>query len=456
VERPAEHQYADPAHQPGRAAQQLKEASVSPFDDQEMWVRADALTGAMDRPSFLRQVDQAALDHKWGDPPAVLVIDLDDFAGLNDVLGYRAGDRVLVAVADLLRTVVPDDGTVGRLDGDQFGVLLPDVGERELAAVAERVRAAVAGPIEANGDPVSVRSSIGVAHGAAGDRGSDLLSQADAALRTAQAGHRGRPVHYEPRMKARLLDQAALLEGLHEAVEGGQLELVYQPVVQLGDGTLTGLEALARWRHPVRGPIMPGDFIPIAERSGLIVPLGRWMLAEVCRQQGADWPMTFVNTSAHQLREPGFADAVAELAADPARLVIEVTEDALADQTVVNALRAVREHGVRVAVDDFGTGPASLPALANAPIDVLKVHGSVAAQVITSPRSATVARAIAELAGELGIVAIAKAVESAAQAERLYELGYREGMGFHFAVPQPATAVPLFIGAGESFLAALA
>jgi diguanylate cyclase (GGDEF)-like protein len=421
-----------------------------------MWVRADALTGAMDRPSFLRQVDQAALDHKWGDPPAVLVIDLDDFAGLNDVLGYRVGDRVLVAVADLLRTIVPDDGTVGRLDGDQFGVLLPDVGEHELAALVERVRAAAAGPIEANGRPVSVRSSIGGAHGAAGDRGADLLSQADAALRTAKAGHRGRPAFYEPRMKARLLDQAALLDGLHEAVEGGQLELVYQPVVQLGDGALTGLEALARWRHPVRGPIMPGDFIPIAERSGLIVPLGRWMLAEVCRQQGADWPMTYVNTSAHQLREPGFADAVAELTPDPARLVIEVTEDALTEETVVNALRAVREHGVRVALDDFGAGPASLPALANAPIDVLKLHGSMAEQIITSPRQATVARAIAELAGELGIVAIAKAVESAAQAERLHELGFRQGMGFHFAVPQPASAVPLFIGAGESFLAALA
>src|SRR6202042_937338 len=161
---------------------------------------------------------------------------------------------------------------------------------------------------------------------------------------------------------------AALLDGLHEAVEGGQLELVYQPVVQLGDGALTGLEALARWRHPVRGPIMPGDFIPIAERSGLIVPLGRWMLAEVCRQQGEQWPVTYVNTSAHQLREPGFAESLAALAVDPARIVIEVTEDALAEETVLNALRSVRELGVRVALDDFGAGRASLPALAAAPI----------------------------------------------------------------------------------------
>jgi predicted signal transduction protein with EAL and GGDEF domain len=166
----------------------------------------------------------------------------------------------------------------------------------ELEDLAEQLRAALAGPLDADGVGVSTRSSIGVAQATADDRAPDLLGRADAALRAAKAGGRGRLVYYEPRMKARLLDQAALLDGLHEAITGGQLELVYQPVVRLDDGALTGLEALARWRHPVRGPIMPGEFIPIAERSGLIVPLGRWMLAEVCREQGTDWPVTWASS----------------------------------------------------------------------------------------------------------------------------------------------------------------
>jgi EAL domain-containing protein (putative c-di-GMP-specific phosphodiesterase class I) len=223
------------------------------------------------------------------------------------------------------------------------------------------------------------------------------------------------------------------------------MELVYQPIVRFGDGSLTGLEALARWPHPERGPIMPGDFIPIAERSGIIVPLGRWMLAEVCREQQPDWPVTYVNTSAHQLREPGFVETLAQLVAEPGRLILEVTEDALVEEAVVAVLRAVRDLGVRVSLDDFGAGPASLPALAAAPIDVIKVHGSMTEQIITSARQATVARAIAGLAGELGIVAVAKAVESAAQAERLHELGFPQGMGFHYAVPQPATSIPLLL-----------
>ncbi|NMO51899.1 EAL domain-containing protein [Actinoplanes sp. TBRC 11911] len=393
----------------------------------------DPLTGVADRAWFLGRLDDAAAS---GRKAGVVLVDLDGFAVVNDVLGYVAGDRILTAVGQLLRDTAGEGDTVGRLGGDQFGVLAEGAALDELA---ERITAALASPVQADGRPVAARASIGVAHAARGDGGTDLLSKADVALRTAKASGRGRPVHYESAMKTRFLDQAALLDGLHEAVGGGQMELVYQPIVRLGDGTLTGLEALARWRHPVRGPIMPGDFIPVAERSGLIVPLGRWMLAEVCREQADDWPDTYVNTSAHQLREPGFAETVTN------RLVIEVTEDALQDESATAALRVVRDRGVRVALDDFGAGRASLPALASAPIDVVKVHGSMTGQVLTSPRHAAVAGAVAELAAELGIVAIAKAVESAAQAERLHELGYQQGMGFHYAVPQPAAAIPLFL-----------
>jgi diguanylate cyclase (GGDEF)-like protein len=402
----------------------------------------DPLTGLADRASFLSRLDVAATESRRGRLPAVLVVDLVDFTTVNDVLGYVAGDHILIAVAGLLRDAAGFGDAVGRIGGDQFGVLTTDA---ELETVVERVRAALAAPVQANGRPVSARAGIGVARGTTGDTGIELLGRADIAVRTAKAEGSGRPAYYEPAMTVRFLDQAALLEGLHEAVAGGQMELVYQPIVRLGDGGLSGLEALARWRHPTRGPIMPGEFIPVAERSGLIVPLGRWMLAEVCREQGEDWPETYVNTAAHQLREPGFVDTLTGLIDRPDRIILEVTEDALAEETVLRALREVRERGVRVCLDDFGSGPASLPALAAAPIDVIKLHGSMTEQIMTSPRQAAVARSIAGLADELGIVAIAKAVESAAQAEKLHDLGYHQGMGFHYAVPQPAKAIPLFL-----------
>ncbi|MCO8277100.1 bifunctional diguanylate cyclase/phosphodiesterase [Actinoplanes sp. TRM 88003] len=402
-------------------------------------------TELANRAAFLHRLDEATEGLQRGDAPGVLVVDLDDFASVNDVLGYEAGDQILAGVARALGDSAGADGVVGRLGGDQFAVLVPRITGPELEQLSERIRVALARPVDAGGRPVSARAGIGVAHGAPGDRGTDLLGKAEMALRTAKTRGHGRPVPYESGMKVRFLDQAALLEGLHDAVEGGQLELVYQPIVRLGEGTLTGLEALARWQHPARGPIMPGDFIPIAERSGLIGPLGRWMLAEACRQQEADWPETYVNVSAHQLREPGFADEVARTVTAPDRLILEVTEDALAEETVVRTLRAVRESGVRVSLDDFGAGPASLRALGSAPIDIIKLHGSITEQIITSPRQATVARAIVVLARDLGITPVAKAVEGAPQAAMLHDLGYRQGMGFHYAVPQPARVIPLFL-----------
>jgi diguanylate cyclase (GGDEF)-like protein len=384
----------------------------------------------------------------------VVVVDLDDFAGINDVLGYEVGDHILTAVAGVLRDTARPQDTVGRLGGDQFGVLAPDITADDLDTMVERLRSTLAGPVVANGTPVSARAGIGVAHGTPGESGAGLLTKADIALRTAKATGRGRPEYFQSGMRVRFLDQAALVEGLHDAVTGGQMELVYQPIVRLEDNTLTGLEALARWRHPDRGPIMPGDFIPVAERSGLIVPLGRWMLEQVCHERGPDWPETYVNISAHQLREPGFAATVESLVTEPEQLIVEVTEDALTEESIVHALREVRDLGVRISLDDFGVGPASLTALATAPFDILKLHGSMTERIITSRRQALVARHVAELAAELGVTVIAKAVESAAQARMLHDLGYRQGMGFHYAVPQPATAIPLFL-ADAGFLTPL-
>ncbi|MFI1993921.1 putative bifunctional diguanylate cyclase/phosphodiesterase [Actinoplanes sp. NPDC020271] len=392
---------------------------------------SDPLTGAANRALFTRRLDEAT---------AVLLIDLDDFKGINDSLGHEVGDHFLIAVAGMLREAVPESGLVARLGGDEFAVLLTDGADHE--RTARRITAALTRSLDVAGHPLTPRASIGVARRRAGETGEDLLRHADVALYAAKDGGKGRCVHHRPGMRTRVIDHRATLTALRRALESGRLSLHYQPVARFGDGITTGVEALVRWTDPDRGEVPPAEFLPVAIRSGLIVPLGAWVLATACRD-GGQAPVTYVNVSPHELREPGFADRVAAALATsglpPERLIIEVIEAAMDDSSALAGLHRVRDLGARIALDDFGAGRASLALLAEVPVAAVKVHPAFAARVTDDGRHTAVARAIARLAADLGIDAIAKGVETAAQARRLEEIGYRQGQGFHLGLPAAAS-----------------
>ncbi|GAA2877426.1 hypothetical protein Acy02nite_62490 [Actinoplanes cyaneus] len=391
---------------------------------------ADPLTGVANRALFTRRLDDAA---------AVLLIDLDDFKGINDSLGHDVGDHFLIAVARVLREALPAGGLVARLGGDEFAVLLSDGDDHE--RTARRITAALTTPVDVAGHQLTPRASIGVARRQAGESGEDLLRHADIALYEAKDGGKSRCVHHRPGMRTRVIDHGATLTALRHALDEGRLSLHYQPVARLDDGVTTGVEALVRWTDPERGALPPAEFLPIAARSGLIVPLGAWVLETACRY-GGQAPLTYVNVSAHELREPRFADRVAAALSTsglaPDRLVIEVIEAAMDDTTALATLHRVAGLGVRIALDDFGAGRAPLALLAEVPVAAVKVHPVFTERVTENGRHTAVARTIARLAADLGIDAIAKGVETAEQARRLHEIGYRLGQGYHLAPPAAA------------------
>jgi EAL domain-containing protein (putative c-di-GMP-specific phosphodiesterase class I) len=305
-------------------------------------------------------------------------------------------------------------------------------------------------PVHADGYDLLVQASIGLVHGAAGDEAAELLRRADVALYAAKDGGKARYATYEPAFDVRSAESAQLGAELRQAIDAGdQLHLVYQPIVTLPDRQVSGVEALIRWTHPQRGLVSPGEFIPIAERTGLIVPLGRWILREAC-WQAVSWasdpgtnPITVsVNVSARQLREPGFPDDVAavlsETGLDPRSLTVEVTETAVFESdTAVDALRRISELGVRVALDDFGTGHSSLGLLRSCPVDVLKVDKSFIDGVTGSAEQAAIAISLIQITSTMGLAAVAEGVETEEQAAVLHDLGYRLAQGFHFARPAP-------------------
>jgi diguanylate cyclase (GGDEF)-like protein/PAS domain S-box-containing protein len=414
----------------------------------------DSLTGLANRALFGDRLDHAlARRARTGDELAVLFLDLDAFKTVNDSLGHGAGDEMLRVVAERLRGALRATDTVARLGGDEFAVLLEDIDGADAAGIAaDRILDAIGGTIEIAGRSVVCRASIGIALASEdGDEASALLRNADAAMYHAKAEQRGGAVLFESGMHTAALNRFELEAELRLAIERGDLRLAYQPAVDVATREIDGVEALVRWDHPVRGPIPPLAFIDVAEQSGLIDDLGRWVLREACRQ-GAAWraagvtPAGFslsVNVSARQLSSAVVDDVEAILAETgfPAdELVLEVTESSVMHDTTraIKVLQALRSRGIRIAVDDFGTGYSSLGSLRSLPIDVLKIDRSFVVGV-ESPAEAPLTETLLRLGRVLGLKTIAEGVETEAQAQALVAMGCRFAQGYLFARPLPPT-----------------
>jgi diguanylate cyclase len=406
----------------------------------------DGLTRLVNRTAF---GDAVTAELSGGAPAlAVLLIDLDDFKTVNDTLGHGAGDDLLVTVAERLRGAVREHDLVARLGGDEFAVLLRDVSPADAGRMAARILADVVRPMQIGDHTLVIRASIGVAPASIGDDIDGLMRNADIAMYAAKDAGKGGFQQYVPDMAARIRETAELGTRLREAVGSDQFSLVYQPIVDLETGAVTGAEALVRWHPPGRGVIAPAEFVPAAERTGLIVPLGRWILREACAEL-ARWRrlapaarelVMSVNVSGRQLQEPGFVDEVATALADcglPAdRLMIEVTETAVLDSgDVTDALHALRGLGVGLALDDFGTAASSLGLLLTCPVSALKLDRSFVDRLGTDSRQRAVATAVIQMARALDLGATAEGVEVAEQADLLRGLGYRHAQGYLFSTP---------------------
>ncbi len=408
----------------------------------------DALTGLPNRAYFHKRL-QAALTRPGDRPVAVALIDLDDFKEVNDTLGHEIGDLLLIAVAQRLNACVRVEDTVARLGGDEFVVVLDDADPSTADLAAERMIEALRQPVVAGGHELPIRASIGIADGHTGAESSLLLRHADIAMYAAKNLPGTAYLHYDPNMTASGTDHAHLGAELREGIADGQLFLLYQPIVALDDGRVIGAEALVRWSHPTHGTLAPAAFIPLAERTGLIVALGHWVLRTALTQL-AQWiaehgdrapDVLNINVSARDLREPGFAGGVKALLDEhtiPAhRVVLEITETMALEpgQSILN-LHQLRGFGVRVSLDDFGTGHSTLTLLHDCPIDEIKLDHSFTQATLDG--RVPVAAAVIHLAQALGLNAVAEGVETAEQAEQLLALGYVAAQGYYFARPMPA------------------
>ena len=421
----------------------------------------DPLTGLANRALFRDRVRHAlAGAGRTGQVVEVLFLDLDDFKAVNDGLGHPVGDAVLVAVAERLAACVRAGDTVARLGGDEFAVLVADGGVAG-PLLAERIVEALRPPILVGGQEVLARASIGLAAGPPGTAPTDLHRDADLAMYVAKAQGKDRWVDFRPEMLDGFLADLQLERDLRLALDRGEIEVRYQPIVDLASAGIIGAEALVRWAHPERGRVAPAAFIPVAERSGLILPIGRHVLRQACRD-AARWLgdggrsafSVSVNVSARQLREPGLVDEVRSALADGGlaadHLVVEVTESLLLENVdaTVERLGALRALGVRVSIDDFGTGYSSLSYLGHLPVDILKIDKSFVDGVAEGD-DRNLVPAILELSRTLGLRTVAEGVETAAQATRLAGLGCPLAQGFFYSRPVPAAEMEPLLAAGR-------
>lgn len=411
----------------------------------------DTLTGLANRALFLDRVDHAiARRNRSHTPITVLLLDLDDFKSVNESLGHAAGDALLVEVASRLRHCLRPGDTIARIGGDEFSVLLEDVDVDGGRAVAERIMQTLVQPMTLGAREVATKVSVGIAEAGLGERSDELLRQADVAMYAAKAAGRACYRTFDPEVHAAALDRHALKADLQHAADRGELVVHYQPIVELANGRVTSLEALVRWQHPERGLLPPDSFIGIAEETGAIVPLGRWVLGEACRQTKewqdelpAEQPISVsVNLSPRQVRDPALVEdvdgALAESGLAPERLVVEITENVLLESTdgVAETLDALKARGVRIAIDDFGTGYSNLGYLRDLPIDILKISKPFVDGVgKDDPEGSALARSIIKLGDNLNLTTVAEGIEMEGQLTDLQRLGCHSGQGFLLARP---------------------
>jgi diguanylate cyclase (GGDEF)-like protein len=424
----------------------------------------DSLTGLANRALFKDRVEHALTRlQRRRRPLAIFFLDLDRFKAINDSFGHASGDALLIAVSKRLRDCVRVEDTVARLGGDEFAVLVENLAsEAEVRIVADRVKEAFRDPIVIDGRELAIAASIGIAISEAGaETADDLLRNADLAMYRAKAAGGGAR-QYIPEMHAGMIERLELETDLRQALAREQLYLVYQPIVDLQTGRLSGAEALLRWQHPTRGVVSPADFIPVAESSGMIVPIGEWVLRQACRDArrwdeipGGEALSVSVNLSGRQLQTTELPSMVpqalleAGLAAD--RLTLEMTESVLIDRNdeTLALLHELRRIGVRLAIDDFGTGYSSLSYLHRFPVDIVKVDRSFIELLTGEADETSLVGSIIRIGQGMRVTTVAEGIEDPTQLKALQRLGCDRGQGYHFARPMSAADFESYILGAE-------
>jgi diguanylate cyclase (GGDEF)-like protein len=410
----------------------------------------DPLTGLANRRRFVQRLDEA-IQPRGGSRLCLLFLDLDDFKTVNDTLGHGAGDELLKVVASRIRSLVRPGDVAARIGGDEFGVLLTETDVTAATTISERLLQSLREPVQLGSRSVQVRASIGIADGGRpGIDAGELIRDADVAMYQAKAMGKGRAQVFAPSMHALAMDRLQLQADLEHALDRGEFRVAYQPIVDLATGRPWAVEALARWAHPERGLLGAVDFIPLAEESGAILGLGRWML-RTATEQAVRWRATVdpelrvsVNLSARQLADPHLPADVSAALRDSglpaAGLLVEVTESILVEDgdLATEHLTSLRAMGVRVAIDDFGTGYSSLSYLQRLPADILKIDRAFVAQLTGEGDGGVLARLIIGLGETLDLQTIAEGVEDAVQLAALVRIGCRFAQGDHLQRPEPA------------------